>query len=106
MSNPDGASKQIGQQQWTCTSLLSTPDGASKQIGQLYCPCTSKLVKFPFEFIILKMFFAETYQFSRKLPGKRKFLRKFSRKFAHFRIIFAFCENGKNRFRFNPNFAL
>jgi hypothetical protein len=59
--------------------------------------------------IILKMFIAETYPFSRKLPGKRKFLRKrkfsqneISRKFAHFRIIFAFRENGKTRFRFNP----
>jgi hypothetical protein len=28
--------------------------------------------------------------------------REFSRKFAHFRIIFAFRENWKNRFRFNP----
>jgi hypothetical protein len=26
-----------------------------------------------------------------------------SRKFAHFRIIFAFRKNGKNRFRFNPS---
>jgi hypothetical protein len=58
---------------------------------------------------LLKMFIAETYPFSRKLPGKQKFLRrqKFSRneisqKFAHFRIIFAFRENGKNRFRLNP----
>jgi hypothetical protein len=61
------------------------------------------MVKFPFEFIILKMFIAETYSFSRKLPGKRKFSRnEISRNFAHFRIIFAFRENGKNRFRFNP----
>jgi hypothetical protein len=71
--------------------------------------CT-KIVTFPFEFTILKMFIAETYPFSRKLPGKRKFLRKrkfsrneISRKFAHFRIIFAFRENGKTRFRFNPS---
>jgi hypothetical protein len=28
--------------------------------------------------------------------------RKISWKFAHLRIIFAFRENGKNRFRFNP----
>jgi hypothetical protein len=28
--------------------------------------------------------------------------REISRKFAHFRIIYAFRENGKNRFRFNP----
>jgi hypothetical protein len=35
MSNPDGASKQIGQQYCPpCTSKLSNPDGASKQIGQ------------------------------------------------------------------------
>jgi hypothetical protein len=56
------------------------------------------MVKFPFKFIMLKMFITETYPFLRKLPGKRKF----SRKFAHFRIIFAFRENVKNRFRFNP----
>jgi hypothetical protein len=44
------------------------------------------------------MFIVETYPFSRKLPGKRKFSRnEISRKFAHFRIIFAFRENGKNR---------
>jgi hypothetical protein len=63
------------------------------------------------------MFIAETYPFSQKLPGKRKFSRKrqlsrkrkfsrneISRKFAHFRIIFAVRENGKNRFRFNPKY--
>jgi hypothetical protein len=45
------------------------------------------------------MFIAETYPFSRKLPGKRKFSRnKISEKFAHFRIIFVFCKNGKNHF--------
>jgi hypothetical protein len=27
-------------------------------------------------------------------------------KFALFRIIFAFCENGKNRFRFNPSWKV
>jgi hypothetical protein len=86
--NPDGASKQIGQQEWTCT----------------------KMVKFPFEFIILKRFIAETYPFSRKLPGKRKFSRKrtfsrneISRKFAHFRIIFAFREIGKTVFVSTPS---
>jgi hypothetical protein len=80
MSNPDGASKQIGQPYWTCTSLLSTPD--------------SKMDQFPFEFIILKMFIAETYPFSRKLPGKRKF-REISRKFAHFRIFSLFAKMEK-----------
>jgi hypothetical protein len=36
--------KQIGQLYSPCTSLLLNPDGASKQIGQQYCPpCTSKL---------------------------------------------------------------
>jgi hypothetical protein len=34
MSNPDGASKQIGQLYCPCTSKLLNPDGASKQIGQ------------------------------------------------------------------------
>jgi hypothetical protein len=46
MSNPDGASKQIGQLYCPCTSKfkLLNPDGASKQIGQQYCPpCTSQL---------------------------------------------------------------
>jgi hypothetical protein len=65
MSNPDGASKQIGQQvmdmhfsivysgwcfKTNRTTVLSmlfiivNLDGASKQIGQQYCPpCTSKL---------------------------------------------------------------
>jgi hypothetical protein len=53
------------------------------------------------------MFIAETYPFSRKLPGKRKFSRnEISRKFAHFRIIFAFRENGKKHFRFNPTAAV
>jgi hypothetical protein len=38
-----GASKQIGQLYSPCTSLLLNPDGASKQTGQQYCPpCTSK----------------------------------------------------------------
>jgi hypothetical protein len=56
------------------------------------------MVKFPFEFISLKMFIAETYPFLRK----RKFSRnEISRKFAHFRIISAFRKNGKNCFRFN-----
>jgi hypothetical protein len=32
--------------------------------------------------------------------------REISWKYAHFRIIFAFRENGKNRFRFNPTRAL
>jgi hypothetical protein len=69
--------------------------------GQWTC---TKMVKFPIEFIILKMYIAETYPFSRKLPGKRKFLRnEISRNFAHFRIIFAFRENEKKSFRFNPN---
>jgi hypothetical protein len=35
------------------------------------------MVNFPFEFIILKIFIAETHPFSRKLLGKRKFSRKF-----------------------------
>jgi hypothetical protein len=58
------------------------------------------------------MLIAETYPFSRKLSGKRKFRekRKFSRneisrKFAHFRIVFDFRENEKNRFRFNPSLS-
>jgi hypothetical protein len=37
------------------------------------------------------------------LRENRKFSRnKISWKFAHFHIIFAFRENGKNHFRFNP----
>jgi hypothetical protein len=55
------------------------------------------MVKFPFEFIILKMFVAETYPFSRKFLGNKNFretkFREISQKFAHFRIIFAFREN-------------
>jgi hypothetical protein len=50
-------------------------------------------LKFPFEFIILKMFIAETYPLSQKLPGKRKFTQKlsrqlkFSRNFASFSLF-------------------
>jgi hypothetical protein len=113
MSNPDGASKQIGQVMdmhfsivysgWcfktSRTTVLSMhfiivkSGWCFKQIGQQYCPpCTSKLsnpdgaskqiVKFLFELIFLKMFISETYQFSRKIPGKGKFLQKFPRKLS------------------------
>jgi hypothetical protein len=40
---------------------------------------------------------------SRNFSRKRKFSRKLSRKLPHFRMIFAFCENEKNCFRFNPS---
>jgi hypothetical protein len=42
-------------------------------------------------------------KFSRKLSGKRKFSRnEISRKLPHFRMIFAFCENEKKPFSFQP----
>jgi hypothetical protein len=112
-----------------CTSKLLNPDGASKQIGQQYCPVSTmhfKVAKSGWCFKTnritvmdmhengqisvwiyhLKMFIAETYPFSRKLPGKRKFSRKLkfsryeiSRKCAHFR----FSRKWKNRFHFNPS---
>jgi hypothetical protein len=65
-------------------------------------------------FIFLPDFFKIFWQkFSRKFSRKRKVLRKLSRKrkfsrneisrkLPHFRMIFAFRENEKNRFRFNP----
>jgi hypothetical protein len=56
------------------------------------------MVKFPFEFIILKIFIAETVP----IVAETSWETKFRENIAHFRIIFAFCENGKTRFRFNP----
>jgi hypothetical protein len=55
------------------------------------------MVKFPFEFIILKMFIAETYPFRENFLGNENFRENL--------LIFAFRENGKNRFRFNPSWA-
>jgi hypothetical protein len=56
------------------------------------------------------VFNAETYPFSRKLPGKQKFLQKQKflrkRKFAHYLIIFAFRENGKTVFVSTLGFAV
>jgi hypothetical protein len=97
--NPDGALKKIGQQYCPlCTSKLSNPDGAPKQIGQQQWTCI-KMVKFPFEFIILKMFITETYPFSRKRPRKRKFSRNFAK-------ICSFSHHFRFRFRFNPNHSV
>jgi hypothetical protein len=51
--------------------------------------------------------FLRNEDFRAKFWRKRKFSgNEISRKFAYFRIIFAFRENGKNRFRFNPSWAI
>jgi hypothetical protein len=51
----------------------------------------------------LKMFVAEKFPFSRTLPGKRTFSQnEILHKFAHFRIIFAFRENGKTVYVSTP----
>jgi hypothetical protein len=46
--------------------------------------------------------FCENEKFWHKLLRKRTF----SRKLAHFRLIFAFRENEKIRFRFNPTYIV
>jgi uncharacterized membrane protein len=52
------------------------------------------MAKFPFEFIILKMFIAENFRENENFRET---------KFRENLLIFAFRENGKNHFRFNPN---
>jgi hypothetical protein len=52
---------------------------------------------------LFSLFAKKAYEKLRKNENFRETkFREISRKFAHFRIIFAFRENGKNRFRFNP----